>query len=156
MKTYEELMAVWHESPGDQEAFDKDTAVPNAPESPQPPVPCTPTEIAFANLIADLQREVAGLTKHRDVLVPIELANRIHEAPSQPTEKTSTREWCNCCNNYSPVSFHVPDEIWNEVTMGKFQRLCIMCFAKRADERLIDWAKDIQFFPFSLVSTDKP
>lgn len=63
---------------------------------------------------------------------------------------TSTREWCNCCNNYSPVSFHVPDEIWNEVTMGKFQRLCIMCFAKRADERLIDWAKDIQFFPFSL------
>lgn len=95
---------VWHESPGDQEAFDKDTAVPNAPESPQPPVPCTPTEIAFANLIADLQREVAGLTKHRDVLiednqklsallkdalylVPIELANRIHEALSQSTDK---------------------------------------------------------------------
>lgn len=64
-----------------------------------------------------------------------------------------SRERCQCCKRYSPVGFYVPNQIWDLAIPNEFHEspLCIMCFADMADERLVDWSKDVQFFPVSLA-----
>ncbi len=46
----------------------------------------------------------------------------------------------------------MPDKIWNETVLEQFRKkvLCINCFSTFADEQLIEWDKDIQFYPASL------
>lgn len=85
---------VWHESPGDQEAFDKDTAVPNAPESPQPPVPCTPNEIACYNLIADQDKKIKSLTEALTELVHLHACEQEGLQSGRPTPE----QWFNAIN----------------------------------------------------------
>lgn len=69
-----------------------------------------------------------------------------------------SRERCQCCNRYSPVGFHVPNETWDLAVPNQFHEspLCIMCFATMADERLIEWDKEIVFYPISLATHHKP
>lgn len=77
-------------------------------------------------------------------------------------DKPSTfgwREICRCCCRPSPVGFLVPDEIWNLSVPQVYSSdplrdrpLCIVCFAMFADEAGIEWDRDIEFFPVSLVS----
>lgn len=64
-----------------------------------------------------------------------------------------TREICKACNQVSPVGFSVPDEVWLAAVPEHLARkvLCIMCFARFADEQLIPWHRDIQFYPVSLA-----
>lgn len=64
----------------------------------------------------------------------------------------ATRERCGICNKVSPIGFKVPDEIW-EIAIPDYYRssvMCINCFISFADERLIEWDKDIKFYPVSL------
>lgn len=65
-----------------------------------------------------------------------------------------TRERCAACQQPSPVSFWVPDETWAMVVHQFFQNsiLCLPCFVSRADEKLIEWEKDIKLYPISLAT----
>ncbi len=57
-----------------------------------------------------------------------------------------------CCGHINHVGFIVPDKIWNKAIPSFFQNsiLCLRCFATFADEALIEWEKDIKFYPISL------
>ena len=66
-----------------------------------------------------------------------------------------TREVCSICGNISRVGFWVPDKIWKQVMHVSLQNniVCLECFAKRADEKLIKLRKkanDIEFFVSTL------
>lgn len=67
---------------------------------------------------------------------------------------TPTRERCAACNHYSPVSFAVPNEVWEQSLHPQFQNsiLCIMCFARMADEKLVPWEREIELFPKSFFT----
>lgn len=66
----------------------------------------------------------------------------------------SSRETCRCCWQPSPVSFFVSDEVWVAAVQPEFRHtvLCIGCFARFADERLVEWDREIEFFPVSAAS----
>lgn len=61
-----------------------------------------------------------------------------------------TREICKSCGRVSPLGFTVPDEVWRAAVGDYDHVLCILCFAQRADESLIEWDKEIEFYPVSL------
>lgn len=61
----------------------------------------------------------------------------------------TTREICKCCFRPVSVGFNVPDWVWHAVARGKFNVLCLQCFTTLADEMLIEWDKDIEFYPVS-------
>ena len=64
------------------------------------------------------------------------------------------REICGLCHRVSPVGFWVPNEIWEQVVHhSQLHSIhCLTCFIERADEKLIDWSKNIKFYPVSLRS----
>lgn len=61
-------------------------------------------------------------------------------------------ELCRACGRISRVGFHVPDPIWNAARHG-YPVLCVVCFGAFADERLLDWDRDITFYPVSQVTS---
>lgn len=63
----------------------------------------------------------------------------------------SSREICRGCWRPIPVGFSVPDEIWAAAVPHELRdkTLCLGCFTALADERLIDWADQIEFWPVS-------
>lgn len=66
----------------------------------------------------------------------------------------SAREICKACWRPSGVGFHVPEHVWSQAVHPDFQNrvLCLGCFVAMADERLIAWDDDIEFFPVSAAS----
>ena len=70
---------------------------------------------------------------------------------------TTCREICKCCHNINCVGFYVPNDIWALVVPYEFFRkaLCLDCFIRFADEKGIEWDKDIKFFPVSLYTNNK-
>ena len=62
------------------------------------------------------------------------------------------REICKCCGRINHVGFSVPDEIWNKAIPTTYINsvLCLQCFATFADEGLVNWDEDIQFWAVSL------
>lgn len=72
-----------------------------------------------------------------------------------------TREICKICFHPNRVGFSVPDEVWNIVIpdIHKNHVVCLQCFTRLADEHLVEWDKNIEFFPISLQTfqfTDLP
>ena len=67
------------------------------------------------------------------------------------------REICSECGRVSPVGFWVPDDTWKEVMPEDRQHaiMCIMCFARMADQQFIRWDEEIKFFPVSKKSHRK-
>lgn len=65
-----------------------------------------------------------------------------------------TREICKICHHVNPVGFSVPDNIWHLVVpeFAASSVVCIGCFTRLGDEKLIRWEDGIQFFPVSLAS----
>ena len=65
-----------------------------------------------------------------------------------------SREICKICYRANRVGFHVPDAVWGRVVPPHLvdHVVCLDCFTSLADEKLIDWSKDIEFSPVSLVS----
>lgn len=61
----------------------------------------------------------------------------------------SMRPTCGMCHDVSVIDFLVPGDVWIEVVHPRYQGsvLCLRCFARRADEKLIDWSQGIQLFP---------
>ena len=74
-------------------------------------------------------------------------------SPMSSNTALLSRERCQCCKRYSLAGFSVPNHIWDQAIPNEFHEspLCIMCFAAMADERLIEWSRDIEFFPVSLA-----
>ena len=64
------------------------------------------------------------------------------------------RERCSLCHEVSRVGFWVPNEIWLSVVHPNriHDILCLRCFSRLADEKNIQWDKDIKFFPVSWYS----
>ena len=64
----------------------------------------------------------------------------------------ATRQRCGVCHHVAPVSFFVPHELWRVAVPDYFRDtpMCLTCFASFADERLLAWDREIQFYPMSL------
>jgi hypothetical protein len=64
----------------------------------------------------------------------------------------ATRECCKACNRISAVGFWVPNKVWLASVPKHLQNgiLCVSCFVTHADERLVPWDAEIQFYPVSL------
>jgi hypothetical protein len=62
-----------------------------------------------------------------------------------------SREVCRICWHENPIGFTVPDAVWTAVVPGTLRRhvICIACFARLADARLVVWEEEIQLFPVS-------
>jgi hypothetical protein len=67
----------------------------------------------------------------------------------------TTREICKACYRVNPIGFAVPDNVWSRATPQTVRDgvLCIMCFARFADEARVQWDEMIDFFPVSMVTT---
>ena len=61
------------------------------------------------------------------------------------------REICAICFKVSPVDFEVPNKMWRLGAPPHMANdiICLSCFIRRADEKLLDWDKDIKFYPTS-------
>jgi hypothetical protein len=66
----------------------------------------------------------------------------------------ASREICSICSHVNRIGFHVPDEVWRAVVPGDWQDhvLCLECFARLADEKLVAWDRSIDFFPVSMAT----
>jgi hypothetical protein len=67
------------------------------------------------------------------------------------------REICSLCHEVSRIGFSVPDEIWKLAVHHSQQNdiICLRCFCRLADERSVEWDKDISFYPVSRITLDK-
>ena len=65
-----------------------------------------------------------------------------------------SREICKLCFKVNPVGFCVPDEIWKEVIPSEHRSkvVCISCFARLADEKVIPWDSQIRLYPVSMYT----
>ena len=65
---------------------------------------------------------------------------------------TLSREICKICFRANPVGFSVPDEIWKDAIPSRHwdDVVCISCFARLADEKLIPWDEQIELYPVSM------
>jgi len=73
------------------------------------------------------------------------MSKKIHK------ERKPHREICCLCHEVSRVGFHVPNEIWELAVHGKHTNsiICLQCFTRLADERGVEWDKEIKFYPVS-------
>jgi hypothetical protein len=64
------------------------------------------------------------------------------------------RQWCAMCGQIHKVDFHVPDQIWKEAIHPNFQNsvVCLNCFMSRADEKFLEWDKEIVLRPCSFYT----
>lgn len=92
-----------------------------------------------------------GVTVARgDFRVPI-TTSASHWCGEYQGREDTTREICKACYHPNPVGFTVPDNVWQSAVPANLRDgvLCITCFARLADEALIEWDRDIQFWPVS-------
>jgi hypothetical protein len=65
-----------------------------------------------------------------------------------------SREICKLCFNIIRVGFWVPNDIWKDVVIRNHgeETICLDCFTRIADEKQVEWDKEIQFFPVSFIT----
>jgi len=68
-----------------------------------------------------------------------------------------TRERCQICGVYNPVGFYTPDAMWKEVCPPHYQNsiICLLCFTKAGDEKLLPWEEGLELYPVSLITLDE-
>lgn len=68
--------------------------------------------------------------------------------------KALSREICRICYHVNAVGFCVPDVIWHSIIPDplKSSVVCLACFARLADEKVVAWEHDIELFPVSLAT----
>lgn len=74
--------------------------------------------------------------------------------PTVAEARKPHRQFCSVCAEVDRVMFLVPNEIW-ELATHESQRhnlICLACFTKMADERGVEWDKDIKFYPKSQIT----
>ena len=67
------------------------------------------------------------------------------------------REICHLCHEVNRVGFWVPDEIWRAALHESQWNaiVCLRCFTRLADERGVEWDKEIKFYPVSRITLEK-
>lgn len=67
------------------------------------------------------------------------------------------RQFCSICHEVDRVPFHVPDEVWELATHinDRYSLICLRCFTRMADERGVEWDKEITFYPVSQITQDR-
>lgn len=62
------------------------------------------------------------------------------------------RETCSICFHVNRVGFSVPDKTWERIVPFQFKNstVCLLCFTRLGDEKLIQWDVGIRFFPVSM------
>jgi len=65
-----------------------------------------------------------------------------------------SREICKICHRVNRVGFWVPPSVWIAVVPKEFSGcvVCLDCFTSLADERVVQWSDDIEFYPVSFVT----
>ena len=73
------------------------------------------------------------------------------------SEKLPHRQICSICQEVDRVSFWVPDKIWEAALhISQINNIiCLSCFTRLADERYVEWDKDIKFYPESRRRFDR-
>lgn len=66
-----------------------------------------------------------------------------------------SREVCRVCDHPNRVRFSVSDAVWEAVVPEKLRAhtLCLNCFVRLADEKVVYWDRDIKFFPVSFATS---
>jgi hypothetical protein len=66
----------------------------------------------------------------------------------------ASREICKICFHVNRVGFNVPEEIWRAVVPAELQKsvVCLDCFSRLADEKLIRWDASIALYPVSMAT----
>ena len=64
----------------------------------------------------------------------------------------SKRESCAMCHDIIHVGFRATKDLWEECVRPHYQNssVCLRCFARVADEKLLAWEKDVTLYPMSL------
>jgi hypothetical protein len=77
------------------------------------------------------------------------------DLPQAP--RKAHRGFCSICNDVIRVDLNVPCEIWRAALHHSQWNtyVCVRCFTAAADERGVEWCKDIQFSPLSRVAFDR-
>lgn len=62
-----------------------------------------------------------------------------------------SREICKLCYTENPIGFNVPDEVWRTIVPEQVVNsvVCINCFTRMGDAKMVQWDKDIEFWPVS-------
>lgn len=70
------------------------------------------------------------------------------------SEVNTSREICKLCYHVNAVGFSVSNDVWEAVvpTHARDRVVCVSCFARLADEKQVEWDRNIQFYPVSLVA----
>ena len=73
---------------------------------------------------------------------------------SDEANRKPHRQICSLCNNPCRVGFWVPNGVWKQALHPSQwdEMLCLECFTKAADERLVQWDSTIVFHPISLAT----
>jgi hypothetical protein len=81
----------------------------------------------------------------------------VFEVSKESKTDKPTRMFCQICGHVHKIDFWVPNEIWDACIHPRFKdtHICINCFMERADESLLEWDKEIKFFPCSLATQIK-
>lgn len=69
-----------------------------------------------------------------------------------------SREICKICYRPNRVGFYVPTKVWRKVIPKHLVNkvVCLDCFTRMADEKLIKWDDDMEFAPVSFVTHLQP
>lgn len=77
--------------------------------------------------------------------------------PSEVSRKDDvmmSRELCKLCYHVNTIGFRVPDNVWEDIVPEHARNgvVCLSCFSRIGDEKLIEWDRDIEFYPVSLAT----
>lgn len=70
-------------------------------------------------------------------------------------ESIATRPRCGNCGEYVVCDFVADDDVWKRAVPRHLQTgcyLCLTCFARSGDERLVRWEEGLEIIPLSLRS----
>lgn len=88
--------------------------------------------------------------------------NRAPSSPEPPRGETIAdrkphREICRLCHEVNRVGFYVPDSVWRAAMhVSQWNEIvCLSCFTRLADERGVEWDREIEFYPVSRIGHDR-
>ena len=67
---------------------------------------------------------------------------------------SASREICKLCYHVNAVGFSVPDDVWAAVVPEHVRDnvVCLACFTRLGDEKLIAWDQEIELWPVSMAT----
>lgn len=80
----------------------------------------------------------------------------LHCGSPKPQE-IPCRQYCAICGNLYAVDYHISNqEIWDEAIHPHYRgsTVCLECFIRRADEKMLPWDHWITFYPRSSRSLE--